>query len=104
MHGAPGHLVSRSNTGISLLDLSQKQGDAEALAPRLPWEQGDLPCREFAPVTGMLGVGMCRQARGKEQGVLAAFGAERINGFIEVGEPRHTHDLTKQVELPVIRF
>ena len=104
MHGAPGHLVSRSDTGISLLDLPQQQDDAEALAPRLPWEQGDLPFREFAPVTDVLGVEMCRQARGKEQGVLTTFGAERINGFIEVGERLHTHDLTKQVELPVIRF
>jgi hypothetical protein len=104
MHGAPGHLVSRSDTGISLLDLPQKQGDAEALAPRLPWQQGDLPFREFAPITDGLCIEMCRQARGKEQGVLATFGAERINGFIAVGEQLHTHDLTKQVELPVIRF
>jgi hypothetical protein len=44
--------------------------------------QGDLPFREFAPVTDVLGVEMCRQARGKEQGGLATCGAERINGFI----------------------
>ena len=47
----------------------------------------NLPFRQLAPVAGMLGVEMRREARGQEKGVLAIFSAERIHGFIEMGEP-----------------
>ena len=47
---------------------------------------------------------MRRQARAQEDGVLAVFGAEGIDGLVEVGEPLHADDLPEQIELPVIGF
>ena len=88
----------------ALVDFPEKHGDAKALAARLSWKQVKMPFREFAPVAGMLGVEMRGEARGKKKGVLTVFGAEGIDGFIEVGEPLHAHDLAEQIELPVIRF
>ena len=69
-----------------------------------PGSRVTLPFRELAPVAGMLGVEMRRQARGQEQGVLAVFGAEGIDGLVEVGEPLHADDFPEQIQLPVIGF
>jgi hypothetical protein len=104
MPGASCPRACRSGTGSALADLPQEQGDAEALAGRLAGEQGDQPLRQLAPVAGVLGVEMRRQAGGQDERVLAVFGAQGIDGFVEVGQSLHADDFSEQIQLPVIGF
>jgi hypothetical protein len=88
----------------ALVDLAQKHRDIEALAGRLAWEQGQMAFRELAALAGVLGVEMRGQARTEKERVLAVFGAQGVNGFIQIGEPLHADHFPEQIELPVIGF